>query len=415
MTRRRTFRFRLALLFAGLLVVVGTALLALNYALVRRSIGPSVRDAGIAAVEARMPTGEETARAEQASGAADARPAPPGGEDRPGDPRTVTVEGTEFAVVEQVLTDVALDELLTGSVIALAVATAASGVIGWILAGRVLRPVQQVTETARRLSEHNLHERLRAVGPPDELKELADTFDAMLARLDAAFQAQQRFAANASHELRTPTALVRAAADVLAAKPSPTKADVDAAVTRIRAATDRSERTIAGLLLLARSEVADDERTEVDLADLGRAALDEISHEAQERHLRVECDLAPAPTLGSAELLRAMVANLVTNAVRHNVAGGYLAVCTGTRVGRARVTVENSGHPIDASAVDALLQPFRRGHDRTGSGGAGLGLSIVHAVVRAHDGQLHIAPRPGGGLVVRIELAALPPPPPRPR
>jgi len=287
--------------------------------------------------------------------------------------------------------------------------------LGWVVAGRVLRPLQRITATAKRLSERTLHQRIALQGPDDELKELADTFDRMLGRLDAAFDAQRRFAANASHELRTPLAISRTEVDVALADPDTPPAELRAMAERVRDATQRSERLIEGLLTLARSEQAPRLWESADLADAVALALEHTRRQDQDQAgqdggLRLVTRLRPAPVQGDPALLERMVANLVENAVRHNQPGGWLEVATGTSDGRAFVQVANGGQEIPTDQVESLFEPFRHLHGRVASAsasavrGAGLGLSIVRSVARAHGGDAHAMALAGGGLEVTVRL-----------
>jgi signal transduction histidine kinase len=289
----------------------------------------------------------------------------------------------------------------------------------------VLRPLQRITATAKRLSERTLHQRIALQGPDDELKELADTFDGLLGRLDAAFDAQRRFAANASHELRTPLAISRTEVEVALADPDTPNAELRAMAERVRDATGRSERLIEGLLTLARSEQAPRLWEPADLADAATLALEHTRHQHQDQDqdggLRLVTRLRRAPVQGDPALLERMVANLVENAVRHNQPPGWLEVATGTSDGRAFVQVANGGQEIPPDQVESLFEPFRRLHGRVASAsavrGAGLGLSIVRSVARAHGGDAHAVALAGGGLQVTVRLPvraqatmAIPPP-----
>src|SRR5512132_1621623 len=278
--------------------------------------------------------------------------------------------------------------------------------LGWVVAGRVLRPLQQITATAQRLSERTLHQRIALDGPDDELKELADPCDQMLARLDAAFDAQRRFAADASHELRTPLAITRTEVDVALADPDTSPAELRAMAERVRDATGRSERLIEGLLTLARSEHQPRVWQPADLADAATGALQHARHQDNPAGLRVAAGLRPAPVAGDPALLERMVANLVENAVRHNQPDGWLEVTTGISDGRVFVNVANGGREIPADRVESLFEPFRRLHARVASPsrGAGLGLSIVRSVARAHGGDAHARALPDGGLEVTVWL-----------
>jgi two-component system, OmpR family, sensor histidine kinase VanS len=304
--------------------------------------------------------------------------------------------------------DTAASHLLHDSLKLALLAAAVSALIGWWVAGRTLRRLTAITDAARRASETTLHERLNLPGPADEFKELGDTFDEMLERLDAAFAAQKRFVANASHELRTPLAVTRTAVEVTLAKPAVTDTQWRAMAADVQRSTARAQNLIDGLLTLARSEQAPDPAEEDDLADLAAEALDHTAAPARARALRVEADLAPAPVRGNIALLARAVANLLENAVRHNTDGGTVHVATRADGLWAQLTVENDGAPLDPDDVPLLFEPFHRG-PRTRSSddalaGTGLGLSIVRAVTAAHGGTIDARARTGGGLTVTLRL-----------
>jgi signal transduction histidine kinase len=283
--------------------------------------------------------------------------------------------------------------------------TLLSALLGWLVAGRALRPLKQITATARRVSDENLHERIALEGPQDELRELADTFDTMLSRLDAAFASQRGFIANASHELRTPLSVIRTEVDVALASRQVTKEKLIAMAHVVRRASERSERLIEGLLTLARSDRGDVARGPVELRSLTELALEEERDEIVRRGLRVDSTLDPAVAAGDRALLERLVANLVQNAVRHNDTGGWLSVATRPDDGDAVLEVANTGPGITQREAEMLARPFRRlRSERTGSSdGSGLGLSIVESVVRAHGGTMNIV-APGKGLVVTVRL-----------
>jgi signal transduction histidine kinase len=298
----------------------------------------------------------------------------------------------------------ALARLRTQYAIALAAMTALSVLLGWGVAGRVLRPLKRITATAQRVSQDNLDERIALEGPRDELKELADTFDGMLERLSGAFASQRRFVANASHELRTPLTVIRTELEVTLSDPQATTAELRAMGETVRDATLDTERLIQALLTLARSEGGVARRDPLDLADGVRVALAQIGAEAAARHLDVRPTLDPAPVHGDRRLLERLVANLVENAVRHNHDGGTVEVRTSAAAGRSTVEVRNDGDVIPPEALSALLEPFQR-LDRSARGdGVGLGLSIVRSVAEAHGGSVELRARPSGGLVVRVSL-----------
>jgi signal transduction histidine kinase len=311
-----------------------------------------------------------------------------------------------FEQVQKELRDATLSALLRQSLVVLAAAGVLALGLGYLLAGRALRPLHQITETARRVADdRSLHERIALDGAEDEIKELADTFDAMLARLDSAFAGQRRFAANASHELRTPLAVNRTLLEVAMTDPDASD-DLRKLGRTLLATNDRSERLIEGLLLLSRSESDLEENKPVDLADLTGHVVDQMSGAAQESGLRITAALAAAPTRGDGLMLERVASNLVHNAVHHNRPGGEVDVRTGTGPAGAFLEVSNTGPDIRSYEVDALFEPFRRlRSERVGSdGGVGLGLSIVRSIIRAHGGTVSATPREGGGLCVRVTL-----------
>jgi len=280
---------------------------------------------------------------------------------------------------------------------------------GYLLARQALRPIARVTRTARQLSTETLDQRIGLGGPDDELRELADTFDEMLARLDAAFDGQRLFVANASHELRTPLSVIRTEIDVTLSDPAASSEELRRMGQVALAATDRAQRLVGSLLTLARLQSGGrgdlEVREPVDLATLVPAVLDSVETEAKDRSISVEIETSPARTLGDPRLLERLIGNLVENAVRHNVTGGWLRVTCGAADGRVWLHVANGGQVIAPADVDLLFEPFRRGGKvRTATRGSGLGLSIVRLIVEAHHGRLQAAAPPFGGLAVRIEL-----------
>jgi signal transduction histidine kinase len=287
------------------------------------------------------------------------------------------------------------------------------GVAGaWILAGRALRPLHQVTATAQRLSEETLDERLRYSGADDEVAELAATFDAMLDRLAEAFDAQKRFVANASHELRTPLAVMRTEVDVTLDDPDADLSEYRRMARVVRDASERANALVEALLVLARSEAQAGRRlvrkVEADLADGVEAALAAMEKEIKRLSLRVTSDLRPAPVVGDPSLLDRLAGNLVENAVRYNHLHGEIWITTSANADHARLVVANTGFEVEQADVPGLFQPFRRGgRERTGARGAGLGLAIVRAVCGAHGGSVSALARDDdGGLEVTVTLPA---------
>jgi signal transduction histidine kinase len=302
----------------------------------------------------------------------------------------------------------AISRYLRSSVITLGEVTVVSVVAGW-----VLRPLRVMTATTRRISADNLHERLAIHGPGDELKDLADTIDALLERLDGAFAAQRRFVANASHELRTPLATMRVSVDVAAAKPGPVPPETITLAGQVRAELDKVDELLDGLLVLARAQHGvlpggavfplDYTVSAALAAREGAIAAKNlrVQHVSGSDDIRVE---------GSQPLLRRMADNVIGNAVSHNRDGGWIRIATQADGDTARLIVENGGDILDPAQVAGLAQPFRRlGADRTGSdNGTGLGLSIVAAIAEAHRGSLDLHASPGGGLKVTITLPLAP-------
>ena len=301
--------------------------------------------------------------------------------------------------------DRTLRHLLEYALLGLAGTTLLAALLGWIVAGRILRPVHAITAAARRASEQHLGERLALQGPRDELRELADTFDEMLDRLDAAFASQQRFVANASHELRTPLTVMHTAIDVALAKPDPTVEQLTATAASVRATLADAERLIDALLTLARSEQQPAAREPVDLSVCVEDALDDASARIAERGLLVDSMLQPASTIGDRVLLERCVANLVDNAIRYNVAGGTIRIATRVDDGQAVLTIANDGQVVPRERVAELFEPFQRLDARTQhDGGVGLGLSIVRAVTDAHDGRVDAGALDAGGLEITVRL-----------
>jgi signal transduction histidine kinase len=302
-----------------------------------------------------------------------------------------------------------LHRLRVGYGVALGIMALVSGLLAWFVAGRVLAPLRTITATAERISDTNLNERLAMPGPRDELRLLADTIDRLLERLEAAFDAQRRFVANASHDLRTPLAMMRTTLDVAIAKPGGVPAQTRELDAELRVDLDHADRLLESFLTLARAQDGQlDEHDRVALEALITAALTARADQIIAKRLTVETHLAAVEVAGSATLLRRMVENVIENAVHHNQAGGSIELTLTPLNGqRAKLIIDSSGPLLDQSAVAELAQPFTRlGQDRTGSqNGHGLGLSIVAEVAAAHGGSLELAARAEGGLRVQITLA----------
>jgi signal transduction histidine kinase len=293
------------------------------------------------------------------------------------------------------------------SVIGFGVLVVVAAALGWVIAGRALSPVRSLTLAARRASELSLGQRLALTGPDDELKELADTFDLMLERLDAAFTSQKRFVANAAHELRTPLTAMRTAIEVTLSKPGRTPEQLEAMAVRVNRSVARAERTVEALLTLATSEAGPATREAVDLATAAEDALEAAQTAIDQRRLDVHAELEPAPTSGDRVLLERMVANLVDNAARHNVADGWVGVRTVQRDGEAVFEIANTGPDVAPEQIPTLFEPFARAAQRLDpTDGLGLGLSIASAIAGAHDATIVARPRAGGGLEVSVTLPA---------
>lgn len=388
-------RARLTALYGGMLVLAGGLLTGLVYFLVRQGLYSSISTAVTTAVPARrlnppwrLPT--------PAASASVAEPLPTGTV-----PAEVT-QGLAVTKISDVAEQAALSRLLTVSVIVLFVYAALSILLAWWMAGRVLHPVAVITGTARRLSGENLHERIALDAPPGELKQLADTFDEMLGRIEQLVSAQQRFAANAAHELRTPLAVQRAAAEIgLAGEPD--AGQVARIRTKLISVADDSEHLIEGLLLLATSERGLERREPIALDVIADAVTEGLAGRAAERDVTLALHAEPLTVFGDGVLLDRLVHNLVANAVHYNVKGGRVDV----RTGPDGIEVSNTGPVVPPETVPHLFEPFRRLRERTHARGegAGLGLSIVDAIARAHGAQATAeANEAGGGLSVRVRF-----------
>jgi signal transduction histidine kinase len=396
-------RTRLTLIYAALFFLTGSGLLGLTYGLVASSLptqpSPAVATVSSQALntlnrECNLPGGPpEGTMSKPAFGCKQA-------------------EGAYYADTAsglQALRQNTLSKLLGFWLLGLGVMTVASGGLGWFMSGRVLRPVRVITETARRASEQHLGERLALTGARDELKELADTFDDMLERLDAAFATQRRFVANASHELRTPLTVMRTAIDVTLAKPSPTARQLTDMAVRVRRSIDRAETMVEALLTLAVSDQGKLSTEYTDLATWAEDAIDAAAPEIERLGLRVDALLDPAETTGDPQLLERMISNLVGNAVRHNEPGGWIRLRTGSSDAAVYLEIANSGPFIPDDTVPSLFEPFRRMQDRTGvRDGIGLGLSIARSVVTAHSATVTARSQPAGGLDISVEIPHCP-------
>ncbi len=383
----RTVRLRLTLLYSGLFLVSGLALLATTYLLFRSNTGvdlivPTVtqhRSTSPGALNGVLANPHAIRQVRQMFAAAVAR-------------RT---HGLHYGLVQ--------------SGIALAIMTGVSVALGWLVAGRVLRPLRTMTATTRQISERNLNERLALAGPRDELKDLADTVDGLLARLEAHVAEQQRFAANASHELRTPLALTQTLLDVARKDPNRVNGEL---VDRLRAVNTRAIDLTEALLLLSRAGQRSFVREHVDLSLIAEEATETLLPLAEKRYVSIETSGETTPASGSHALLLQMATNLVHNAIVHNLpAQGTVWVTTGVDPEGAVLTVENTGDELTPQLVATLAEPFQRGtaRIRADHAGVGLGLAIVNSIAQAHHGALTLTPRAAGGLCVTVRLPAAPP------
>ncbi|MFI6318618.1 sensor histidine kinase [Nonomuraea sp. NPDC050556] len=374
--KRLGLRTRLTLIYSGLFFVAGSLLLVVSYLLTARAL-----EQKFAAKVQVLGVAPGTSLATSSD----------------------TLFKTMSQEVERKAADV-LSELLRSSLAIMALFGVVALVIGYLVADRALRPLERVTETAQRLSESTLHERIALKGPQDEVKRLADTFDGMLDRLHRAFDSQRRFIANASHELRTPLTINRTVLEVSLEEPKASE-DLKALARALLGTNARHERLIEGLLLMAQSEQELTVRKPVDLEQIVRIVLEQVELEPRRRGVTVHHELAHVVVEGDPLFLERCVFNLVENAIKYNVRDGEVWV----RVfPDGAVEVENTGPLVPAYEVDDLFEPFRRQHDRVRSDrGAGLGLSIVRAIVNAHEGTVTAVSRPEGGLITTVRLPTL--------
>jgi len=386
---RSTIRVRLTLLYAAAFFLAGAALVALMYIFLGQ------------ALERQL-----TARVGITQHLAESNPTEPTSQQRAHELQQ------ELRAQFERDRDDTLNAMLIASLVALGVVGVLAGGFGWLLAGRALQPLQQITATARRVADRSLHERIALDGPHDEIKDLADTFDAMLERLDRSFDSQRRFVANASHELRTPLTINRTLIEVALDNPQASESLRQLGATLL-AVNQRHERLIDGLLTLASSQQRVTEPTLVDLADIARHITTESRGAAHVAHVDIRTHLRPAPITGDPVLPERLAQDLRDNAIRYNLrVDGEVTVTTDTIDGHAHLTIENTGPPVPPYEVPSLFEPFRRLAaterlaDSSASRGAGLGLSIVRSVAHAHGGQVHVSAREHGGLTVQVRIPA---------
>jgi signal transduction histidine kinase len=380
---RLTVRTRLTLLYTGLFAVCGATVVAVSYILVARLEPQGQGQQAPASFVARCHSEQLSAHpSERVLAKCNAY---------------FQLQGAEHQ------RDLTLSHLLQYSLITLGVVIVLAAILGWIVGGRALRPVHAITAAARAASEHNLSARVALRGPRDELHELAETFDEMLDRLQAAFEGQKRFIASASHELRTPLAVMRATVDVVLDNPDSTPADLRCMAADIRAAVDHTEHLIGALLILARNERGLTVHEEFDLATVVEDVLDT----ADLADRRVHITLEPAVISGDPVLAERLVANLVDNAVRYNAASGGIWISTRMVAGSGQLSVANTGPLISSAEADSVFQPFQRLNDRASHEGFGLGLTIVASIAAVHSGSATARPRDDGGLSITVTIPSL--------
>ena len=377
-----TVRARLTLLYTGLFAVCGAIVVAVSYILVARLEPQGQSQQAPASFLARCRSEELSAH--------------------PNDHVLAKCNAYFQLQGARHQRDVTLSHLLQYSLITLGVVIALAAILGWLAAGRALRPVHRITAAARAASEHNLSARVALRGPRDELQELAETFDAMLDRLQIAFEGQQQFIANASHELRTPLAVMRATVDVVLDNPKSTATDLRDMAADIRAAVDHAEHLIAALLIVARNERGLTIHEEIDLATVAEDVLDNTGL----RDRRVHPTFEPAVITGDPVLVERLVANLVDNAVRYNPTAGDIWVSTHTAARESHLTVANAGPRVSRADAERIFQPFQRLNERASHEGSGLGLTIVASIAAVHGGTVAARPRDDGGLSITVTIPA---------
>jgi signal transduction histidine kinase len=408
---RPTVRLRLTAWYASIFLLGGAVLLAISYVIVSRNTGSFPTRVGeqLTVSGGRVLTPEGPIQV----GPGVAAPTGVGSLTGPDGAAFVQLEQARQAAEQKVTADLRRQTAIDFA-LALLGTTLASLLAGWIVAGRALRPVAQITATARKVAaEGDLGERIALDGPADELRELADTFDTMLERLDRTFASQRSFVANASHELRTPLAIMRAEIEERLDDPAAKESELREMAAVVHDAVGRSEALIASLLTLARGEEALRRRDDVSLDEIVGSVVERNEPDAAGRGLRIEIAGTPAPCSGDRDLLEHLVANLVENGLRYNHAGGFVLIETGHDDHNAVLRVSNSGDVVPAEGLAQLFDPFFRldSSRSRDSGGAGLGLSIVAAVAATHGGAASAAARDGGGLVVTVMLPMGPPAP----
>jgi signal transduction histidine kinase len=420
---RRTIRLRLTAVYGGLFLACGAALLAINYGLVSGRLTSDYFakvsvNAGKAQIFIERHGGFSSGGTAVTSPVSDSRAASgqtivqrsgtaPAGVTSSAIPQGIQLPSRSVRLaIANASSGAALKTLLLESGVALAIMALLAAVLGWVMAGRALRPLRAITATAREISASNLHRRLALIGPDDELRRLGLTFDALLERLETAFTAQRRFAANVSHELRTPLTYERTLVEVALADPNASNERLRAVLGQVLASGEHQECLIDALLVLSRSQRGVEDCETVDLG----AVVAEMLERVEARGLEVELSLAPALTEGDPRLVERLASNLLTNAVTYNQPGGRIDVTTRTTDGHAILRVANSGPTIAADDLTRLFEPFQRtdGSRTSTSDGLGLGLSIVQAIADAHAATITTTALEEGGLSIEIAFPGQP-------
>ncbi|WP_211369986.1 sensor histidine kinase [Nonomuraea turkmeniaca] len=385
-------RLRLTLLYGVLFLLSGAVLLAITYLLVAHS-GPNVA----MSTTSTTPSGGRSVSIYLGESL-------PAGVQLPEAERRIAEAVREQARRQQAEM---MHQLLVQSGVALAIMSVLAAVLGWLVAGRVLRPLQTMTHSIQRISARNVYERLAVTGPRDELKNLADTVDGLLGRLEAALDSHKRFVANAAHELRTPLTLEHALLEEAVIDPDATADSFREQFEQLMAVSEQQARLLESLLVLATSERGLDRLESVELSELTRDVLRAADPEARRQDLAVAAEVRPARVTGDPALIERLVANLVDNAMSHNVPDGRVEVATGTEGARSFLSVTNTGPPVPPEMVDQLLSPFQRLNRTADDGHHGLGLSIVQSIAAAHSADLTVRARPEGGLAIRVLFPAV--------
>ena len=385
MRPRLSARSRLTLLYTSLFALGGAALVLITYLLVAQSLQIPTNVTMPASIQQEI--ARCVAAAQHGGGA-------------PAMNKCDEIYFTGVVTGAAAQRSATLAHLLTYSLVSLAGATLLATAAGWVAAGRILRPVHQLTAAARAASEQDLTQRIALQGPRDELRELADTFDTMLERLDRAFTSQRQFIANSGHELRTPLTVMGTAIDVVLAKPEPTREELVSMAAEVREAVDHAERLIEVLLILARN---DQSRILTGPLDLGTVAEDALEGRSA-AGITTTTKLGEAPVTGDEVLLERLVDNLLDNAERYNTPGGTVEISTSTLDGTSVLRVVNTGPVVPADMVERLFQPFTRLDDRLRHDGFGLGLTLVSSIAAVHGGNVQATAVPTGGLDISVRL-----------